>query len=148
MSYNLHRNPSVGDTMYKLTQIEGIGPKFAAMLKQAGIEDQKDLLQACSSRRGRFKVAAQTGISHKLILKWTNQADLARVNGISEEYAELLEKAGVDSIPELAHRNPEHLYSVLKEKNDVSHLVRHIPGLNQVVTWIEEAKKLPRMVYH
>ncbi len=134
--------------MYKLTQIEGIGPKFAAMLKNAGIEDQNDLLHVCSSRRGRLRLAEQTGISHKLILKWTNQADLARVNGISEEYAELLEKAGVDSIPELAHRNPEHLYSELKEKNEVSHLVRCTPGLPQVVTWIEEAKKLPKLVYH
>ncbi|MBL7481328.1 DUF4332 domain-containing protein [Legionella bononiensis] len=134
--------------MYKLTQIEGIGPKFAAMLKQAGIEDQEELLRTCSSRRGRLKLAEQTGISHKLILKWTNQADLARVDGISEEFAELLEKAGVDSIPELAHRNPEHLYSVLKEKNEVSHLVRHIPGLPQVMNWIEEAKKLPKKVFH
>ncbi|RUR18528.1 DUF4332 domain-containing protein [Legionella sp. km535] len=134
--------------MYKLIQIEGIGPKFAAMLKQAGIEDQEDLLHICSSRRGRLKLAEQTGISHKLILKWTNQADLARVNGISEEYAELLEKAGVDSIPELAHRNPEHLYSILKEENEVSHLVRHIPGLPQVIHWIEEAKKLPKKVFH
>lgn len=134
--------------MYKLTQIEGIGPKFAAMLKQAGIENQEELLHVCSSRRGRLMLADKTGISHKLILKWTNQADLARVNGISEEYAELLEKAGVDSIPELAHRNPEHLYSELKEKNEVSHLVRHVPALPQVVNWVEEAKKLPRVVYH
>lgn len=134
--------------MYKLVQIEGIGKKYAEMLKQAGIENQDDLLQTCSSRRGRLRLATQTGISHKLILKWTNQADLARINGISEEYAELLEKAGVDSIPELAHRNPEHLHLALIEKNDMSHLVRHIPGLNQVVTWVEEAKKLPRAVYH
>lgn len=134
--------------MHKLTQIEGIGAKYAEMLKQAGIEDQDDLLKTCSSRRGRFKLSNQTGISHKLILKWTNQADLARISGIGEEYAELLEKAGVDSIPELAHRNPEHLYDTLKQKNEVSHLVRHTPGLSQVVIWVEQAKKLPRAVYH
>ncbi len=138
----------VGDNMHKLISIEGIGAKYAEMLKQAGIEDQEDLLRTCSSRRGRFKLADQTGISHKLILKWTNHADLARINGIGEEYAELLEKAGVDSIPELAHRNPENLYTALKEKNEVSRVVRHIPGLSQVVTWIAEAQKLPRAVYH
>lgn len=136
------------NAMFKLIDIEGIGTKFAEMLKKAGIENQEDLLRTCSSRRGRFRLADQTGISHKLILKWTNQADLARINGIGEEYAELLEKAGVDSIPELAHRNPEHLYCTLKEKNEISHLVRQVPGLSQVVTWIEEAKKLPRAVYH
>lgn len=134
--------------MYKLTQIEGIGSKYSEMLKKAGISDQEDLLQTCSSRRGRLKLAEQTGISHKLILKWTNQADLARVHGISEEYAELLEKAGVDSIPELAHRDPQNLYSVLLEKNETRHLVRRVPSLPQVVTWVEEAKKLPRAVHH
>ncbi len=134
--------------MNKLTQIEGIGSKYSEMLKRIGIEDQDDLLRVCSSRRGRFTLASKTGISHKLILKWTNQADLARVNGIDEEYAELLEKAGVDSIPELAHRNPEHLYTALKQKNDISHLVRQTPGLPQVEHWVNEAKKLPRLVYH
>ncbi|KGP63215.1 ferredoxin [Legionella norrlandica] len=134
--------------MYKLTELEGVGPKYAEMLRRVGIVSQDDLLRVCSSRRGRFRIAEQTGISHKLILKWTSQADLARVNGINEEYAELLEQAGIDSIPGLAHCNPEQLYSSLKEKNEKCHLVQHIPGLSQVVTWVEEAKKLPRAVYH
>lgn len=134
--------------MYKLIQIEGIGAKYAEMLKKAGIENQEDLLHVCSNRRGRLNLADQTGISHKLILKWTNQADLARVNGISEEYAELLEKTGVDSIPELAQRNPEHLYTALQEENEHHHLVRRMPSLPQVETWVEEAKKLPRAIHH
>src|SRR5690606_5587850 len=88
--------------MSRLTQIEGIGLKFADLLQQAGIDDQAKLLEACSTRKGRDTIAEQTGISHKLILKWTNQADLARISGIGEEYAELLERSGVDSVPELA----------------------------------------------
>lgn len=134
--------------MYKLTQIEGIGPKFAEILKNVGIENQTDLLRTCTSRRGRTKLEQQTHISHKLILKWTHQADLARIKGISEEYAELLEKVGVGSVPVLAHRNPEHLHATLKERNNTSHLVRHVPGLSQVVSWVEEAKRLPKAVTH
>ncbi|KTD78786.1 DUF4332 domain-containing protein [Legionella waltersii] len=134
--------------MHKLIELEGIGPKYAEMLKRVGIESQDDLLRTCNSRRGRFRIAGLTGISHKLLLKWTNQADLARISGIGEEYAELLERVGVDSIPELAHRNPEQLYSFLKEKNDKFHFVQHIPGLSQLMIWIEQAKQLPRAVYH
>lgn len=134
--------------MYKLTQIEGIGPKFAQILKNAGIENQDDLLRSCTSRYGRTKLESQTQISHKLILKWTHQADLARIKGISEEYAELLEKSGVSSVPVLAHRNPEHLYSALRQTNECSHLVRRLPSLPQVTTWIDEAKKLPKAVLH
>lgn len=134
--------------MYKLTQIEGIGSKYAQILKAAGIENQDDLLRTCSSRRGRSHVEDRTHIGHKYILKWTHQADLARVKGISEEYAELLERVGVRSVPALSHRNPEHLYEALREKNEISHLVRRIPGLVQVENWIKEAKGLPKVVFH
>jgi predicted flap endonuclease-1-like 5' DNA nuclease len=134
--------------MYKLIQIEGIGTKAANLLTHAGVENQDDLLRTCRSRRGRTKLEEQTKISHEHILQWTHQADLARIRGVSEEYAELLEKAGVRSVPVLAHRNAQHLYASLIEKNENSHLVRRIPGLHQVETWIHEAKKLPKVVCH
>lgn len=134
--------------MNKLTQIEGIHEKFAALLQAAGIKNIPQLLEACGHRNGRLTVAEQTGISYKLILKWTNQADLARIHGIEEEYAELLERSGVDSVPELAQRNPENLYLTMKEINDKKQLVRRLPSLTQIESWINEAKTLPRAVYH
>ncbi|WP_367607526.1 DUF4332 domain-containing protein [Legionella sp. W05-934-2] len=134
--------------MAKLVEIEGIGAKFSKLLQSIGIEDQYQLLHTCSERGGRERVARETGISGKLILKWTNQADLARINGIGEEYAELLERSGVDTVPELAQRNAESLVSMLQETNDRLNLVRHLPGLPQVQSWIEQAKNLPRMIYY
>ena len=134
--------------MAKLTQIEGIGAKYYQLLESIGIEDQYQLLQTCGERGGRERVAKETGISGKLILKWTNQADLARVNGIGEEYAELLERSGVDTVPELAQRNPESLLTMLQETNERLSLVRHVPGLPQVVSWIAQAKNLPRVIYY
>ena len=134
--------------MYKLIDIEGIGEKYAAMLKVAGIENQTQLLETCGQRNSRETLAEKTGISHKLILKWTNQADLARIKGIAEEYGELLERSGVDSVPELAQRNAEHLYHSLRETNEQLKLVRHLPGLTQVETWVTEAKNLPRAVHY
>lgn len=134
--------------MVKLTEIEGIGEQYSQQLKSIGIEDQFQFLRACSERTGREKVAQQTGISSKLILKWTNQADLARINGIGEEYAELLERSGVDTVPELAQRNPESLHNKLQETNEKLALVRQTPGLAQVTSWITQAKDLPRMIYY
>lgn len=134
--------------MAKLTQIEGIGAKFSKLLQSIGIEDQYQLLQTCSERGSRERVSKETGISAKLILKWTNQADLARINGIGEEYAELLERAGVDTVPELAQRNTDSLLAMLVETNDRLKLVRQLPGLPQIESWIAQAKNLPRMIYY
>jgi len=134
--------------MEKLVNIEGIGEKYATQLRNAGITDQNELLRQGAHRNEREALAQKTGISYKLILKWVNQADLSRIRGIAEEYAELLEKSGVDTVPELAQRNAEHLHQALQAKNEERNLVRRLPGLSDVQRWIEEAKELPRVVQY
>ena len=93
--------------MTRITEIEGIGEVFANKLEAAGILTQEQLLDECCERAGRKKLVEDSGISATLILKWANRADLARVNGIGGEYADLLECAGVDTVPELAMRNAQ-----------------------------------------
>lgn len=134
--------------MSKLNEIEGIGAASAEKLAGCGCKTQADLLEMCGKPGGRKKVAEDSGISPKLILKWTNRADLARVKGIGEEYADLLEVAGVDSVPELAQRNAENLHAKMKEVNDEKKLVRALPGLGQVEKWVSAAKEMPRAVHH
>lgn len=134
--------------MTKLTDIEGIGVTFSKRLLNTGIEWQHQLLETCAKRKGREELAQQTGIHHKLILKWTNQADLARISGIGEEYSELLERTGVNSVMELAQRNPESLHNRMLDTNERLALVRHVPGLNQIEDWISQAKALPRAVFY
>jgi predicted flap endonuclease-1-like 5' DNA nuclease len=85
-------------------------------------------------------------ISDKLILEWVNLADLFRIKGIGEEYSDLLEEAGVDTVPELAQRNPANLLQKLVEVNEEKKLVRRLPVLSQVEDWVKQAKDLPRIV--
>ena len=88
-----------------------------------------------------------TGISGKLLLKWINRADLARVKGIGEEYADLLELAGVDTVPALARRNAENLHKTLLEAAAANkNVVRRVPAATEVVKWVTAAKELPRVV--
>ncbi len=134
--------------MSKLEKIEGVGEAFTNKLKNAGITSTDALLEKGASGPGRREIAEKSGISETLILKWVNQVDLARIKGISEEYGELLEVAGVDSVPELALRNSENLYNNLVKVNTEKKLVRKLPSEGQITTWIEEAKKLPRIVTH
>jgi predicted flap endonuclease-1-like 5' DNA nuclease len=91
-------------------------------------------------------LAAEIGVSQGKILEWVNRADLYRISGISEEYSDLLEAAGVDTVVELSTRNPENLYEKLSETNTTSELVRQLPGKNQIVNWVRQAKELPRVV--
>lgn len=132
--------------MAKLVEIEGIGETYAAKLAGQGITTVEALLSAGGGAKGREQLAEATGISRKLILEWVNLADLFRIKGIGEEYSDLLEEAGVDTVAELAQRNPENLYRALAETNQAKRLVRRLPSQRQVAYWVEQAKELPRAV--
>ena len=131
---------------YDLAEIEGVGPAYAEKLGALGLKTTDDLLAAGASPKGREDLAAATGISNKLILRWVNMADFFRVKGIGEEYSDLLEAAGVDTVPELAQRRADNLTPKLAEVNEEKKLVRRLPTETQVAGWIEVAKGLPRVV--
>lgn len=131
---------------YKIIEIEGIGPVYAEKLQAAGIKTTEDLLEKCAKPAGRKAVEEATGIEHKLILNWTNKADLFRVNGIGAQFSDLLEAAGVDTVKELAHRVPANLQAKLEETNEAKHLVRRVPAVAEVEKMVAQAKELPPVV--
>ncbi len=132
---------------YKISEIEGIGPAYAEKLQKVGIRTVNALLKKGATRKGREEIAKATGLDSSLILKWVNMADLFRIKGIAGEYAELLEKAGVDTVKELRNRNPENLHAKLAEVNaEGRRLVRLLPSLSRVKSWVEQAKKLEPVV--
>jgi predicted flap endonuclease-1-like 5' DNA nuclease len=132
--------------MTALSKIEGIGGTYAEKLNAAGVGSIEALLKSGATVKGRKALVAATGISDALILKWVNRADLFRVSGIGEEYSDLLEKAGVDTVVELAQRKAENLFKKMEEVNAEKKLVRKLPALSQVSGWVEFAKALPRVV--
>jgi predicted flap endonuclease-1-like 5' DNA nuclease len=130
----------------KIIDIEGIGPAYAVKLTKAGTRSVEALLKRGASDKGRKEIAAATGINHTLILEWVNRADLYRIKGVSSQYSDLLEKAGVDTVVELSKRMADNLYKKMVEVNKAKNLVNKMPGLKQVKKWIDQAKKLPRVV--
>jgi len=131
---------------YKIEPIEGIGKVMGDKLRANGVADTASLLTKTASPKDRGALAAKTGISGKLILKFANRADLMRVNGVGEEYADLLEAAGVDTVPELAQRKAENLFDALTKTNAEKKLVRQTPSLAAVKSWITAAKGMPRVL--
>lgn len=134
--------------MASIIDIEGIGPAFAAKLKEAGVTTVEKLLEKGATAKGREELAAATGIDEAKILKWVNHADLHRIKGVGSEYSELLEAAGVDSPVELARRVPANLTQKMTEINSAKKLVRKLPVESQVADWVAQAKKLPKIVTH
>jgi predicted flap endonuclease-1-like 5' DNA nuclease len=132
--------------MAKLSEVEGIGEVFQQKLIAVGIKTTEALLEKGSTPKGRKDIAEKSGISESLILQWVNHVDLFRIKGVGSEYADLLEAAGVDTVPELAKRNPENLIEKLAATNAEKKLVRRLPVLSQVQSWVEQAKNLPRVI--
>ncbi len=130
---------------YPIEAIEGIGGIYSKKLKGMGIKTVNDLLRKASKRSERKRLAKNLGVSEKKVLEWVNRADLFRIPGVGEEYSDLLEQAGVDTVVELAKRNPDNLYEAILKANEKK-LVRRLPTKNQVAGWIRSAKKLKRMV--
>lgn len=132
--------------MAPIIQIEGVGEAYAEKLIAAGIRTTDALLEAGATPKGRKLLEEKTGIRHDLILEWVNHVDLWRIKGLAEEYSDLLEEAGVDTVPELSQRRADKLFEKLVAVNQEKQLVRRLPTQNQVASWIEQAKGLPRIV--
>lgn len=133
---------------YSIEEVEGIGATYAEKLRDVDIQTTEDLLRRCGDKKGREGVATESGISEKLILEWVNLADLMRINGVGEEYADLLEEAGVDTVKELATRNAENLAEKMAEVNTAKKLTDRVPSAETVQKWIDEAGTLEAVVTH
>lgn len=136
----------LGELDRPIEAIEGIGAVYREKLVGLGIKTVGVLLNVGKTRAGRQDLVNETGISSNEILRWVNMADLFRIKGVDEEYSELLEASGVDTVVELARRNPINLHPEMVKTNMEKKLVRKLPTLEQVRDWIEQAKNLPRIV--
>jgi len=128
---------------YPLTDIEGIDDEVVAILKSVGIRSTERLLEAARTSKARKVLAIKTGFEEKQLLCWANVADRMRIKGISKEYAELLQAAGVDTVKELKYRNPANLAKAIAEANKRRKMVRLLPSEKVVGRWIDHAKNLP-----
>lgn len=134
--------------MPKVIEVEGIGKKYAQLLKGINLRTTGALLKAGATRKGRKEIADKIKVSEKLVLEWVNRVDLFRIKGVGEQYSDLLEFAGVDSVPELSKRRADNLHEKMVETNASKKLVRQLPSEKMIAGWIDQAKSLPKVVSH
>ncbi|MDZ4161049.1 MAG: DUF4332 domain-containing protein [Burkholderiales bacterium] len=130
----------------KIEDVEGIGPATGDKLRAAGIKDTDTLLAQCTTPKQRKDLAEKTGLGEGQVLRFANMVDLYRISGVGAEYAELLEVAGVNTVPELSRRNAANLTAAMVEVNEQKKLTRRTPSETEVTKWVEQAKTLPRVL--
>lgn len=126
-----------------ISDLVGLGPSFAIKMKSAGIRTTEKLLETAKSVKGRQMLAEKTEIDQAQLLRVANLIDRMRIKGVGQEYAELLEAAGVVTVKELRYRNPARLAEAMVQANAKRKLVRVMPSEHTVERWIDFAKKLP-----
>ena len=134
--------------MSELGEIEDLGEEHRRALEALGVRTTDDLLAAGASPAGRRSLAGDLGVDERDVLRWVSRADLRRVEGVDEEYADLLQQAGVETVPELAGTDAANLASRLAEVNDEHDLVPRLPTEDEVTDWIERAQGLPRVLVY
>lgn len=140
--------------MASIEIIEGVGPGLAKKLRSAGIQTCEGLLKAGGTKKGRKEIASASGVDEKKVLAFVNCADLMRIKGVGSEFSELLERAGVDTVKELAQRRPDNLTQAMADLNAATikktkkSIVRRVPSEKEVVKWVAQAKKLKPAVSH
>ena len=93
-------------------------------------------------------MSGKIDVSEKVILEWVNRADLMRISGVGEEYSDLLEQAGVDTVKELATHNAGNLADKMKEVNGDNKFTKTTPSEAVLEKWIAHAKTLaPKVTY-
>lgn len=131
----------------RVAELRGVTADQVAALKSQGISNAGQLLERGGTPEGRRELAAATGMAPENVLKLVNRADLSRIHGIGRQYSNLLEDAGVDTVPELAQRNAANLHKALNEAAAGSG-VKRPPTLKQVEDWVSQAKALPRAIHY
>ena len=131
---------------YSIADMKAVGAFYATKLKAVRIRSTARLLEQARTPRSRKHLAETAGIPDAHILRWAKMADLMRIKGIAEDYAELLGAAGVETVKELKRRSPSRLAAQLVEINARKQIVSLVPTQHRLERWIAEARTLDPVI--
>lgn len=134
--------------MSKRSQLDWVGNVAAERFYSAEIATIDQLLIAGRTRDLRKSLAHQTGISSRRIFTWINKAELARIKGVGFEYAELLGESDVCCVEALRNQSASDLHKKLVKINKIKKLVKRVPAISRVESWIQQAQAMESQVEH
>lgn len=126
-----------GAEVHPVQEVEGIGERYGALLEEIGITDTRDLWYA-----DPVSVAGSIEADLLRVKDWQCMAELMAVEGIGPQYAELLVRSDIGSIPELSDQDPEVLQARIERLE--GRLDKRVQGneigTKAVTSWIESAR--------
>jgi hypothetical protein len=132
----------------KIVAATKLSTEDAARLHEAGIDKPSELLVRAATPLGRKELTTGTGLSNATILAGVKKMDLMRIRGVGVKHSDLLLAAGVDTVPELAQRNPQHLHAMLLNVNADKQIVVDSLKEAEVADWVARAKVAPRIIMY
>ena len=126
--------------------IEGVGPMYGGLLRNAGINTIGDLLRIGDTVRGQQRIANEIGVTSATVVRWVRRGDLLRVKGVGRKYSALLESAGVNTVADLSRKDPNYLCQWLEAFNRERNLVRRTPPPKTIELWVRNARSLEPII--
>ena len=134
--------------MIPITTVLGIDDRAREKLQAGGITSVEEFLKQAGRIQGRRDVAQSTGLCEKALLEWVGEADLKRIDGLESTCIPLLQKVGITNVRDLALRDAAGLRGLMLEVNKAQKWVKNLPKMEVVHQWVEQARKLPRVVHY
>ena len=134
--------------MVAIDAIECVGPSQARRFRRSGIRTTDALLRRAVTHEARCDLAARVSLTVAEILELALRVDLMRIKGVGARYSVLLNEAGVFTLEELGTQNADTLLAKIDQINDRLRLVRRLPNLDRVRSWVNEAGTLLPLVEH
>jgi N-acetyl-anhydromuramyl-L-alanine amidase AmpD len=134
--------PSGSLASKKAIYIEGIGPKYAAILSGSGIHTVADL-----QSMDIVEINGSSDIPGKLLWKWQAAAVLLQIPGLDNQLVEALVAAGFRDVQSVAQADPIDLYHAIEMARNPREAKNMIPDTYQRVITPHSARVLQSRAY-
>lgn len=129
-----------------LGEIEGTQSEYIAVLENARITNVQQLLKAGNTYDARLALSEETGIPYNAIEELVKLADLCRISDIKGMRVRLLFDTGFDTIEKIAVQDPGEMRDQIIKVSQREQIAARHPTLTETKFWVEQAKKLPKLV--
>jgi hypothetical protein len=133
-------------TSVALKEFIGLDPKYVQALVESGIRNADQMLARGASPSHRKVLSKELNIPLRIITEIVKLSDLSRLRGVKGVRARLYYDAGYDTLDKLAVCDPERLRKELEDFVKKTKFDGIAPLPKEVVSTIERAKKLQRIV--
>lgn len=130
----------------RLSEIAGVEAETIAGLKKGGLTTVRQLLEVANTRDARAFLSEVTGIPYEAIERTVKLADLCRISDIKGLRVRLLFDAGFDTIEKIAAQDPGAMREQIIRVNQREHIAARDPTMTEAKFWVEQAKKLPKLI--